>query len=158
MGITRCAMTATRCGATRVGGAPGFGHDARMKATYLSTWAALAAALVLAACGGDDDGTTPVDAPVVIDAPAPMVMEVACASVTPTATVRPLATAFDPPVVNISTGQVVQFIMDSFHNSTSGDGLWVAGFNATVCVQFDSVGTFIHTCTVHGFTGQIVVQ
>jgi len=117
----------------------------------------LVAALTLAGCGGDDDGSTPIDGPV-IDTPGPMVMAVPCNTVDPLITVTPLADAFDPPTATTAIGTAVRFTMDAFHNSISNDGLWTANFNETICVKFDTAGTYVHHCGVHNFTGQIVVQ
>jgi len=114
------------------------------------------AVFTLLGCGGDDDGSTPIDS--AMDTAGPMVMAVPCTSVDPLVTVTPLADAFDPSTATIPVGGAVRFSMTATHNSISNDGLWTASFNETVCVKFDTAGTYVHHCSVHNFTGQVVVQ
>lgn len=107
----------------------------------------------LAACGGDDGGSTEVDAS------SSTVTRVNCGGATIAATVTAPGFAFTPMSSTITTGQIVQFDMPSSHNAVSDTaGLFRADFNAATCYRFDAVGSYGFHCEPHSFTGTIVVQ
>lgn len=112
----------------------------------------LAALLATSACGGDDGGDPPVDAP------TSTVTRVQCGGATIAGTVTAPGFAFTPMATTITVGQVVQFEMPATHNAISDEGLFTADFNATVCYRFDAARTYPFHCGPHGFTGTIVVQ
>src|ERR1041385_7535557 len=119
------------------------------------------AALVLAACGGGDDGnTTPMDAP----ANNNKVQAVTCPGavdgmIMTTSTVD----AYMPNTLTVPVNAVVKFQMASAHNvapntvGTTDPGLSV-GFGETKCLKFTQAGTFGFFCSAHGFSGTITVQ
>lgn len=107
----------------------------------------------LAACGGDDGGSTD------IDAASSTVSQVTCGGATIAATVTAPGFAFTPMSSTISVGQIVQFDMPSSHNAVSdSSGLFRADFNASTCFRFDAAGSYGFHCEPHAFTGTIVVQ
>jgi plastocyanin len=117
------------------------------------------AALLLAACGGDD-GT-----PAQIDAPAlTKVQKVTCPT-TADATVMTTSTvdAYMPMNTPLPVGGVVKFVMAPAHNvapntvGASDPGLTV-DFGETKCLKFTEAGTFGFFCSAHGFSGTITVQ
>jgi plastocyanin len=97
--------------------------------------------------------------------PPPPVVEVDCASVTPTATVVINGSGNGytiTPSATIAVGQAALFRMPSRHNAVSGspgqgDGKFTANFDATTCFRFDLAGTYPFFCGPHQFTGQLVV-
>lgn len=146
MGITRCAIAATRRTAVDFAAAPSY--SSRMRIVLI---ASLASALALAACG-DDGGSTPA-----IDA-ASSVTKVPCAGATVAATVTTVGFAYDPASTTVTTGQIVKFTMPGDHNAVSNSGLFRADFNAETCLRFDAAGSFPFHCEPHNFAGTIVVQ
>ena len=120
------------------------------------------AALVLAACGGDDGGmTTQMDAPMMN---MNKVQTVTCpttadATVTTTSTVD----AYMPMTQTVPRNAVVKFTMAGTHDvapntiGTSDPGL-VVGFGQTKCLKFTEAGTFGFFCSAHSFAGTITVQ
>jgi plastocyanin len=125
------------------------------------------AALVLAACGGDDggDNTPMADAAVQPDGSTAKVVTVQCpASPAATVTTSNLADAYHPMATTISVNGIVKFEMSSSHNvapnpiaANTDDGLSV-GFGQTRCLQFKEAGTYGFMCTPHGFVGTVTVQ
>lgn len=118
--------------------------------------------LALAACGGDDGNSAPVDA--AADAPVSVkVSEITCPA-TPDATVTTAdgTFAYMPAAVTITAGQVVKFTTSSTHdvapNTTGSDPALRVGFGATKCFKFTAAGTFGFHCTPHAFTGAITVN
>jgi plastocyanin len=81
----------------------------------------------------------------------------------PTVTTSDSADAYDPMTTIISAHGIVKFMMSATHNVgpdpvlPSDRGLRV-GFGQTACLEFDQAGTFNFQCTVHAFTGKIIVQ
>lgn len=115
-------------------------------------------ALVLSACGGGggDGDDVPADT-----AQQQSTIEVVTPCTGETATVNTLATRFDPKDTTITAGQIVKFISDSTHPiapSIGGDAALNVPEGATKCLKFKEAGTFNIRCTVHGYTGSIVVQ
>ena len=122
---------------------------------------ALLACWILAACGSSSSSTP--DAPTV-DAPPPTVRTVTCPpGDMPTVTTSNDVFAFDPMTTLISAHGIVKFVMSSAHNIgpdpnlPSDSGLRVP-FGGSACLEFDQAGTFNFLCTVHVFTGKIIVQ
>lgn len=81
-----------------------------------------------------------------------------------TATVQVVNNAFQPATTNINAGDQVTWNWPSGsfnHNTVSQTaGLWssaVMSGPATFSHTFSSSGTFPYSCTIHGFTGSIVV-
>jgi plastocyanin len=119
------------------------------------------ALLVLAACGGDDGGTTPqMDAPMNTN----KVQSVTCPT-TADATVMTTNTvdAYMPMATTVPKNAVVKFVMSSFHNAapntvTTTDPGLVVGFGETKCLKFTETGTFGFFCSTHSFAGTITVQ
>ena len=119
--------------------------------------------LVLAACGGDDGGTTQMDAPAMN---MNKVQTVTCPT-TADATVMTVATvdAYMPAATTVPKNAVVKFVMASLHNvnpntvggMTSDPGL-VVDFGQTKCLKFTESGTFGFFCSAHSFAGTITVQ
>jgi plastocyanin len=122
--------------------------------------------LALAACGGDDNNSTPDAPPVSIDAPPSTVQAVTCPT-TPAATVMTSGSAYAPMTTNITQGQIVQFVMPASHNVVPGhnvaDGTIAdtglnVNFNETKCFMFTQTGMYGFHCGPHSFNGTIVVQ
>jgi len=70
--------------------------------------------------------------------------------------------AFSPTPVTINVGDAVTWTNNgSFtHNSVSSTGLWNSGFLASgqsFSRTFNEAGTFDYSCTIHSFTGRVVV-
>ena len=99
------------------------------------------------------------------DAAPATVMKVACPSA-PDAMVTSSNinnSSYTPRMTTINVGQVVQFVMSSAHNvapSLAGmtDSGLVVDFGETACLMFTKAGTFDFYCTVHEFTGTVVVN
>lgn len=122
--------------------------------------------IVLAACGGDDGNSNPVDAPPSVDSPPSSVQMVTCPA-TPAATVMTSGFMYAPMSSTISQGQVVQFVMPASHNvvpghvpadSTLSDSGLTVNFSETKCLMFTQPGTYGFHCGPHSFNGSIVVQ
>jgi plastocyanin len=136
--------------------------------------------MLLAACGGDDGGTSPIDAkgidakvidaPVVdaqiVDAPidaAATVVAVTCPTDPVPPTITTGSNVFTPDNVTIAQDEIVKFVMPSIHNVVpdttlpTDPGLRV-DFNETKCLQFTALGTFNFKCQPHGFKGHVTVQ
>ena len=109
------------------------------------------AALLLAACGGNNATQT--------DAPAgATVAAVSCAGITPAASITTTGNAYTPATAAISVGGVVQFTMPSIHNVISTTPGLAVDFGATTCLRFTAAGTYNFKCSVHLFTGSITVN
>jgi plastocyanin len=120
------------------------------------------AALVLAACGGENSGGTPIDA--APDTTAAKVQAVTCPN-TADATVMTSTTvdAYVPMMTTVPVNAVVKFVMPGDHNvapntQTATDPALSVGFGETKCLKFNASGTYGFYCGPHGFTGSIVVQ
>ena len=125
--------------------------------------------VVLAACGGDDNGKM-IDAAGSgsgqHDAAAATVQMVTCPA-TPMFTVMTSGFMYSPTSTTIAQGQVVQFVMPAEHDAEPGHfatdsaiadpGLSV-GFGATKCLMFTQAGTYGFHCGPHHFDGTIIVQ
>jgi plastocyanin len=124
---------------------------------------ALAAALALAACGGDDvDNQQQMDAAVQADAAANVVALATCPT-SVAATMTTGASAFSPTSSTVSVGQVVKLTSTVGHNVVPNtlvntDSALMVGQNATKCFQFNTAGTYGIACGFHGFAGTITVQ
>lgn len=111
-----------------------------------------------AACGGGDDGMTPmIDAP-----PQVTIARVDPCPSTPDATVvTTLANMYMPMATTITQGQVVKFTMNAAHdvapNGAASTGL-VVPLGGERCYRFTSPGAYPFKCTPHGFTGTITVN
>lgn len=130
----------------------------------MSRW--MLAALVLAACGGDDGGgSTMADArPADTGGSVNKVQTVTCPA-NPDATVTSTDATFKymPMTQTVAKNAIVKFVMPSTHDvapntvGTSDPGL-VVGFGETKCLKFTETGTFGFFCTAHSFAGSITVQ
>jgi plastocyanin len=143
-----------------------------MKQSSLASILALAL-LGLAAC--DDDGGTPIDAPLIdgvsidtpgIDAPTidsrPSTVMVVTCPATVASEVSAPGFAFTITDATINVGDVVRFTMPGFHSAVSGppgqpDGIFRVDFNQTACLQFTAAGSFPFYCDPHQFTATITV-
>lgn len=122
------------------------------------------AALLFAACGGDDGGGTGIDTQLA-DAPSNnKVVTVNCpATADAMVTVNTAGTAYMPAATTVPVNAVVKFVMTATHNAapntqtTTDPGLNV-GFGETKCLKFTTAGTFGFFCSAHGFSGTITVQ
>lgn len=134
---------------------------------------------VVAACGGDDDTTPPIDAPVgldgspgdapvspdaaSVDAAPSVVQEVACAGATIASEVSAPGFSFTITQASVPVNSVVRFTMPGSHSAVSGetagvdDGQFTVSFNETKCLRFTAAGTYGFWCNPHGFTGSITV-
>lgn len=121
------------------------------------------AALVFAACGGDDPDTTQTDAAVVqMDAAAKVVALATCPA-TVAATMTTGESAFLPMTSTVSVGSVVKLTSTVNHNVVPNtlqphDTTIMVGQNATKCFQFNAAGSYAIACGFHGFAGTITVQ
>lgn len=90
------------------------------------------------------------------------VLTVACGS--EVGTITTTASAYSPDTLTINQNEVVKFDMPAgtFHDvepdATGSDPGLVVGFSTVKCLQFTVTGTFGFHCSVHQFTGSIVVQ
>lgn len=120
------------------------------------------AAIVLAACGGDDVGQGTPDA-AQMDAPAANVVALSsCPSVVDT-TVMDSATAFIPKDVTIPKTGVVKFVVTADHfvipnTLVNTDQALMVSRGQTKCFQFNGSGTYGFACGAHGFTGSVTVN
>jgi plastocyanin len=147
------------------------------------TW--LAAAMAVAACGGDDDELRTIDAApgtadaaaadaspggadarspdAAVDAKPSTVVEADCGTATIAATVTTTngVNAYSIDVdTTLPLNSVVRFRMSSSHNAISGpagqpDGAFTAPFGETTCFRFTEAGTFPFYCGPHRFTAQV---
>jgi plastocyanin len=119
----------------------------------------LVSMLALAGCGGDDDnpGTPDAGGGEPDSAPSSVIIS-SCDGLTPAATITTTVGAYDPPVTNISVGDVVHFMPTAGHDMLAQDGSWDSGeLGAESCGTFTAAGTFDFRCSLHGFTGTINV-
>jgi len=122
------------------------------------------AALLLAACGGDDSGGGTPDAKLADAANTAKVQAVTCPT-TADATVMTSTTAdaYVPMATTVPVNAVVKFVMPASHNvapntQTTTDPNLSVNFSETKCLKFTAAGTYGFYCTPHGFTGTITVQ
>jgi plastocyanin len=111
----------------------------------------------LAACGGDDGGSTP---PVDMAPPVTLSVVDPCPA-TADATIMTLATRFEPMATTITQGQVVKFVSTSTHpvKAQAGtDATLAIPEGATKCFRFTSPGTYKFNCTFHGYVGTLTVN
>lgn len=125
----------------------------------------LALLITVAVYGCSSSNSAASDAAPHTDAAPATVMAVTC----PSGTVPTIAStdtnlsSYTPSSVSIGVGQIVKFTMSSEHNvvpntiGMSDPGLSV-DFGATKCLMFTKAGTFGFFCSVHGFSGTVVVQ
>jgi hypothetical protein len=140
---------------------------------------ALVPFVLLAACGGDDGGKSPIDAKAIdgplidapldariIDAPPdapPTVVEVTCPTDPVPPTISTGMSIFTPDNVTIAQDGIVEFVMPAIHDVVpdttlpTDSGLRV-DFNETKCLQFTALGTFNFKCQPHGFKGHVTVE
>jgi plastocyanin len=121
------------------------------------------AALLLAACGGDDGNNAQIDAAAVqMDAAAKVVALATCPA-TVTATMTTNAAAFSPTSSTVSVGDVVKLTATVGHKIIPNtlqptDSALNVAQGATKCFQFMATGTYGIACEFHGFAGSITVQ
>jgi plastocyanin len=120
------------------------------------------AAVLFAACGGDDLGGTP-DAATQIDAPTAKVVQLATCPGTVSATVMDSASAFVPKDTTISVGGIVKIVTTAEHTLipntlVNTDAALTQGRGQTKCYQFNVSGTYGIACGVHGFAGTITAK
>ena len=122
------------------------------------------AAVLLAACGGDDGGTTP-DAAISIDGNANGVVDVTCpATVDAMVVTMNGSNTFMPMTSTISVNGIVKFVMSSDHSvvpnpiATMTDSGLQVGFSETKFLKFTQTGTFGFMCNPHGFVGTVTVN
>ena len=130
--------------------------------------------VLLVGCGDDSGGGTRHDAAVVSDArvdatvvdAAPdaqqFVNTVTCPA-TPNAEIGVTSGAFVQPQTTITQNQIIRFTMDQFHTAkpaltgTTDPGISV-NQSQVKCLQFTATGTFNFRCSIHGFTGSVIVN
>lgn len=134
----------------------------------------------IAACGGDDTSTPPIDAAGNLDGasidsptgtpdaaspdapPAAVVEEVACPA-TPASEVSAPGFSFVITTASVPINSIVRFTMPGSHSAVSGetagtdDGQFRVNFNETKCLRFTTAGTYGFWCNPHQFTGSITV-
>jgi plastocyanin len=124
---------------------------------------ALAAALALAACGGNEPQDNPmIDAAVQVDAASKVVALATCPT-SVAATMTTGASAFSPTASTVNVGDVVKLTTTVGHNVVPNtlvntDSALNVGQNVTKCFQFNAAGTYGIACGFHGFAGTITVQ
>lgn len=121
------------------------------------------AALMFAACGGDDGNNN-----MQMDAPPSTnkVLTVTCPSAVDANVMTTAAVdAYMPATQSVPKNAVVKFTMASIHDvnpntaggATTDPGLKV-GFGETKCLKFTESGSYSFFCSAHGFSGTITVQ
>jgi plastocyanin len=123
------------------------------------------AALVCAACGGDDGGGgTPDAATADTNTNTSKVQAVTCPTTADaTVTVNTAGDSYTPKDTTIPVSAVVKFVMTAGHDAqpnpltTSDPGLTV-GFAETKCLKFTATGTYGFYCTNHSFAGTVTVN
>ncbi len=134
----------------------------------------LACALLLVACGDNDDGddnTPPIDGAIdaapsdgaidapsdgAIDAPSSVVVIPDCTGVTANVTVSAAGGSYNPQNSTLMVNQVLRFEPGGFHDIDS-PGNFDTAPNQVVCLRFTAAGTFPIQCSIHQFTGMITV-
>ena len=119
--------------------------------------------LLLTACGGGgggDDDDTPMDT-------AQAAVEVVTPCAGESETIESLGDRFAPQSVTITVGQIVKLVAEPTgtdpHNIMPGIGVptdpaLMVGSGETKCFRFNTAGTYNFRCSLHGFTGSVVVQ
>src|SRR5205823_13456586 len=124
------------------------------------------------------DTPTPTDTPTSVNTPiptyTPIFTDTPVSGATATPTCPPIVaqqpvsiqdTEFVPDPVTVGVGTTVHWSNESSresqHTTTSSNGLWNSGplnpgqsFDFT----FNAPGTYTYLCTIHGFTGTIIVE
>jgi plastocyanin len=80
-----------------------------------------------------------------------------------TITVNINRSSFSPSTITINVGDTVTWKNTDtvVHTATSSTALWDSGFlaaGATFSHTFTEAGTFNYTCTIHGFSGKVIVN
>lgn len=126
-----------------------------------------AAAAVPDAAGGGADamiGAPDAMAAAIDGGPAAAVEVVACAGVTPAATITTAGLAFSPAAVTIDAGDVLRFNPSGPHNMTAGapgasTGEFETATNVETCLRFNVAGSYPFYCSVHpAMTGIVTVS
>jgi plastocyanin len=126
-----------------------------------------AASLIgVGACGGNDAKTPDAAPQPGVDAAPATVQMVACAGITPAATItaNDPTSSFTPPATTITQGQIAAFTVAGDHpvGPDAAAGLTDSGLKApggaTTCLKFTATGTFHFKCTIHQFKGTITVN
>ena len=112
------------------------------------------ALLLIAACGGGDDGAVAPDAEVGVD----NVTEVSCTGATIAATITTGAGTYSPTSATISVGEIVEFTPASTHDVNGDDPGLTVPFGGDLCFSFDTAGTYGFHCSAHGFQGTVIAQ
>jgi len=122
------------------------------------------AALVLAACGGDDGNNAQTDAAVQQMDAASKVTALATCPATVAVTMTTGASAFLPMMdTTISVGDVVKFEATVGHTVVPNtlkptDSAINVGQNMTKCFKFNVAGTYNIACGIHSYPGSITVN
>lgn len=124
----------------------------------------LAAALFVAACGGDDGGGSGTADAQLADASTSKVVTVTCPGTADAmVTISAGGEAFSPMTQTVPKNAVVKFVMTPSHDvapntlTTTDPGL-VVGEGQTKCLKFTEAGTYGFYCAQHSFAGTITVQ
>lgn len=111
------------------------------------------------------DAVPPFDATPVPDAEPAEVEVVDCLTVTPDATITTSAGAYIPVNTTIILGQVIRFDPSGFaHDMDAGTpaaplpDLFDTPVGQVVCLRFNDSGNYPFFCSVHDFTGSVLVS
>ena len=98
------------------------------------------------------------------DAPMqPATIQMVTCPATPAGTImtNDLVDGYMPTSVTINAGQVVKFMTSASHDvspDASSPAVLHIPFNTTACLMFTQSGMFGFHCSIHGFSGSVVVQ
>jgi plastocyanin len=95
---------------------------------------------------------------------APVAVElISCSGVTPDAAIGVSGGNYTPVTTTIAAGEIVQFTPGGAHDMVSGapgspDGVFQTPLSAVACLRFNQGGTYPFYCSVHEFTGTVIVN
>lgn len=122
---------------------------------------AFCSTFALLACGtSEDEGTPdgPMDGPGNVKA-AEVVNCTTSVTKVITATSPPTASAYVPVSTTVAAGTIVKFMMNADHDVVSfTSGLFKVNYQETVCVKFNTPGTYMFRCIPHSIVGSVTVQ
>lgn len=133
----------------------------RMKFGRLLALSSLALSFGLTACGSSDEETP--DGPGTDGPGGTKAAEVVNCTTSVTkqigATEPPTGSAYIPVSTTVTAGTIVKFTMNFHHDAISlTSGLFKADYGETVCVKFNTAGTYMFRCSSHSIIGTVNVQ
>ena len=135
----------------RVGVLRAHSFNRSLALTALLMGVVLAAAVILAGCGGSDDGASA----------ATTSGDQAGADA---ATVKMTDMTFDPQTITVAAGTTITWVNEDSvsHNAVADDESWgtdIFGEGGSASIAFDTPGTYTYNCTLHaGMVGTVVVE